>query len=150
MSELLGNQQLAGHITFLPLPHTNRKREGEGEKDPLEGAKAGLSDVNRPALFGQALLSPPVLPPLSLSLPGPYRNSPPRHIILRKPLATPHSAAEPQLIGRKRRLVTACVDTGVCVHLLFFLQMPFVPEQKELLSACSMYHQLVRSEHFVL
>lgn len=146
----MGNQQLAGHITFLPLRHTNRKREGEGEKDPLEGAKAGLSDVNQPALFGQALLSPHPPAPPSLSLHGPYRNSPPRHIILRKPLATPHSTTEPQLIGRKRRLVTACVDTGVCVHLLFFLKIPFVPEQRELLSVCSMYNQLVRSEHFVL
>lgn len=43
---------------------TNREREGERGKEPLEGAKAGLSDVTRPALFGQVPPHPPS-PPLA-------------------------------------------------------------------------------------
>lgn len=100
MSELLGNQQLAGDVKFLPLQH--KQKEGGRVREGSPGGCLSQMKWRHPACSVWAAVPPP---------PRPYRNSPPRHIILRKPLATPRTAAEPQLIGRKHRLVTACVDT---------------------------------------
>lgn len=130
---------------------TNRKREGEPEKDPLEGVKAGLSDVKRPAYSGQALLPLPPSPLLFLSLPGPYRNSPPRHIILRKSLAMHalHCCRATADGAETQTCDCVCWHRSMCVQVVLFPHA-FCAEQKELLSVYCVHHQLVRSEHFVL
>lgn len=121
-----------GRTRSDPLPSSTDKQRGGGREvgaGSPGGAKAGLSDVSLLCLGRPS-------PPATLSLPGPYRNSPPRHIILRKPLATPHTAAEPQLIGRKCT-ANSCVGTGVCVTSPL-CKMLFVLKQTQLVRACSM------------
>ena len=141
--ELLGNQQLAGRTKFLPLRH--KQREGGRAREGSPGGCQSRFKWRHPACSVWAgppppLYLPPHPPSLFLGLTGI-----PLLVTLFWGNRWPRPAARPQLIGRKHRLVTACVDTGVCVHLLFFLQLPFVCEQKEPLHVCAMKQQLVRT-----